>query len=138
MAELAVRNMVTKIPSKRRRGNAKPYKINTIAGAFDWKRGIGVAATNGTSHPNKQLEAHAIKFGITYGVQALSLEPKGFIVGRCAEWRAAYKLTRLGSRVRTIRWTPAYYVVKGSNSLSSSLGGIKPPCGICRATGTCK
>jgi hypothetical protein len=104
-----------------------------VIGSYDIKKGTASAAFNGDHRgASPQLRKHARKFGISVGQRNAC--GTNNTVGRCAEWRAADKLIRSGSKIKYLRWTPARYVNKGDNGYAE-LGNILPPCGICQTTG---
>lgn len=132
-AEAKMINLAQTTPNYRLKKKAKPWKIVTVAGAFDIKKGRGTAATNGPVVYTPALENHARKFGLGLGDSGVCGTLNN-VVGRCAEWRAASNLTRSGSDIKHIRWTQAHEVIESDNGFAR-LGPIKPPCGICSTVG---
>ncbi|WP_227430564.1 RHS repeat-associated core domain-containing protein [Psychrobacter sp. I-STPA6b] len=125
-AHVKIRLLVATTPNSAR--NRKRNKVYTVAGAFDYKKGIGVAAFNGQHRSSStRLRGHALKMGVKIG-DCIGTST----VGRCAEFRATDKLLFGGTRVKNIRWTWAYEVDKNPNSGYLVLGKRKDYCDACQ------
>ncbi|WP_221450529.1 RHS repeat-associated core domain-containing protein [Pseudoteredinibacter isoporae] len=107
------------------------FTVRVVSPVMDIKRGRGTAAFNGPINSvikSRKLKSHARKFGIYIGEKGACGTRN--TVGRCAEWRAANKLLKSGSKIKNLRWLPAWSLKKGANGFLE-LDAIKQPCGIC-------
>ena len=106
-------------------------RVFVIVGAFDAARGRGTAAVNGKPvRVSPALSQHARgRLGLGIGDK----HQCGKVVGRCAEWRSANNLLRTGSKIKSLRWTRAYFVDEhDTDPARVQRGGIAPYCAVCR------
>jgi len=128
MAHAKMRVLVWSTPNSRlQKGTLN--RIIMVIGAYDIKRGVGVAATNGDHNgASGKLRSHARKFGLGVGEEKACRTRN--TVGRCAEWRSADKLLKGKSKIANIRWTRPRYVDPGVSGFAK-LRSYTDPCGIC-------
>jgi RHS repeat-associated protein len=112
IATFKMNALVARTPNTAKSSRTRKHPVAVVVGAFDINRARGTAAFNGKVKPSKALMLQARKFGLSYGQAGTSCGTSN-IVGQCAEYRAARKLLKAGSRLKFIRWTPAYYLRKG-------------------------
>ncbi|OZG70938.1 hypothetical protein BTA51_22790 [Hahella sp. CCB-MM4] len=107
-AELKIQILVSTTPNSKKNG---PNPRVVVVGAFDSARGRGTAAFNGFAKGTPAMKKRLQLVGLRIGQENACGTTN--TVGRCAEYRAAHKLLRSGSKLKHIYWTPAYRVTKG-------------------------
>ncbi len=115
----------------------KQNGIRVVVGAFDFKKGKGIAAFNLGSRNMPRLHKTAKKILPRTNSSTSGCSRNGGLFGStnrfgaCAEFQAMNKLLKKKSKFKNILFTQAHYV-KTANG-RGKLGSIKPYCANCKA-----